>query len=157
MAFWPLTNSNFPTDRTFCQFHDLDTELDLHRIMSGFHGAFATACQQGKLTPPDTWFRPLFEGLHMLWLLRIVVADLHQFYDIDTDLDLYRITSGFHGVFATVVACYQGALTLPDTRFCPLFGGLTCAPIVYKDFSNLPCLYSTFYLEYPSVLSRFCS
>ena len=38
--FWPLTSySGFPTDQTVHQFHDLDTELDLHRITSGFHGA----------------------------------------------------------------------------------------------------------------------
>ena len=50
------------TDQTFHQFHDLYTELDLHRIMSGFHGAYATgvASQQGTLTLPDTWFRPPF-------------------------------------------------------------------------------------------------
>ena len=62
MTFWPLTNSEFPTDQTFHQFHDLYTELDLHRIMSGFHGAYATgvASQQGTLTLPDTWFRPPF-------------------------------------------------------------------------------------------------
>ena len=46
--------SDFQTNRTFHQFHDLDIELDLHRIMSSFHGAFAKglACQQGKLTLP---------------------------------------------------------------------------------------------------------
>ena len=95
--FWPLTNSDFPTDQTFHQFHDLYTELDLHRIMSGFHGAFATgvASQQGTLTLPDTWFRPSFWDLLMLQLLR-------------------------------------------------------------PNSSNLPCLYSTFHLEYPLVLSRFC-
>ena len=97
MTFWPLTNSDFPTDQTFHQFHDLYTELDLHRIMSGFHGAFATgvASQQGTLTLPDTWFRPSFWDLLMLQLLR-------------------------------------------------------------PNSSNLPCLYSTFHLEYPLVLSRFC-
>ena len=42
MTFWSLTNSDFPTDQTFHQFHDYYTELDLHRIMSGFHEAFAT-------------------------------------------------------------------------------------------------------------------
>ena len=96
MTFWPLTNSDFPTDQTFHQFHDLYTELDLHRIMSGFNGAFATgvASQQGTLTLPDTWFRPPFWDLLMLLLLR-------------------------------------------------------------PDSSNLPCLYSTFHLEYPLVLSRF--
>ena len=31
-----------------------------YRILSGFHGKFATgvACRQGTLTPPDTWSRP---------------------------------------------------------------------------------------------------
>ena len=97
MTFWPLTNSEFPTDQTFHQFHDLYTELVLHRIMSGFHGAFATgvASQQGTLTLPDTWFRPPFWDLLMLQLLR-------------------------------------------------------------PGSSSLPCLYSTFHLEYPLVLSRFC-
>ena len=93
----PLTNSDFPTDQTFHQFHDLYTELDLHRIMSGFHGAFATGVtsQQGTLTLPDTWFRPPFWDLLMLQLLR-------------------------------------------------------------PNSSILPCLYSTFHLEHPLVLSRFC-
>ena len=65
MTFWLLTNSDFPTNQTFHQFHDLDTDFDLHRITSGFHGAFATgvACQQGTLTLPDTWFRPPILGL----------------------------------------------------------------------------------------------
>ena len=97
MTFWPLTNTDFPTDQTFHKFHDLYTELDLLRIMSGFHGSFATgvASQQGTLTLPDTWFRPPFWDLLMLQLLR-------------------------------------------------------------PNSSNLPCLYSTFHLEYPLVLSRFC-
>ena len=97
MTFWPLTNSDYPTNQIFHQFHDLDTDFDLHRITSGFHGAFATdvACQQGTLTLPDTWFRPPFSDLLMLQLLR-------------------------------------------------------------PNSSNLPCLYSTFHLEYPLVLSRFC-
>ena len=97
MTFWPLTNSDFPTNQTFHQFHDLDTDFDLHRITSGFHGAFAmgVACQQGTLTLPDTWFRPPFWDLLLLQLLR-------------------------------------------------------------PNSSNLPCLYSIFHLEYPLVLSRFC-
>ena len=65
-AIWsnPLTNVTWHSD--------LYTELDLHRIMSGFHGAFATgvASQQGTLTLPDTWFRPPFWDLLMLQLLR---------------------------------------------------------------------------------------
>ena len=56
MTFWSLTNIDFSSDQTFHQFHDLDTEFDLHRIVGGFHGAFATgvACQQRTLTLPDT-------------------------------------------------------------------------------------------------------
>ena len=55
---WPLASySEVPTNQTFHQFHDLDTELTL---TSGFHGAFETdvACQQGTLNLPGTWFRP---------------------------------------------------------------------------------------------------
>ena len=95
---FPLTNSDHPTNKTFHNFHDLDTDFDLHRIASGFHGAFATgmACQQRTLTLPDTWFRPPFWDLQMPQLLR-------------------------------------------------------------PNSSNFPCLYSTFHLKYPLVLSRFCS
>ena len=32
MTFWSLTNSDLPTNQTFHQFHDLYTELDLHRL-----------------------------------------------------------------------------------------------------------------------------
>ena len=65
-----LDQQCFPTDQTFHQFHDLYTELDLHRIMSGFHVAFATdvASQQGTLTLPDTWFRPPLLDLLVLEL-----------------------------------------------------------------------------------------
>ena len=39
----------------------------------------------------------------------------------------------------------------------PLFWDLLMLQLLGSDFPNLPCLYSTFHLEYPSVLSRFCS
>ena len=45
------------------------------------------------------------------------------------------------------MACQQGKLTFPDMFVLQLFR---------LDFSNLPCLYSTFHLKFPSVLSRFC-
>ena len=86
--------------------------------MSGFHGAFVTgvACHRGTLTSPDTWFRPPFWRLAYALIAetRLVFPNLHRFYDIDTEPDLYRITTGFHGAFATGVACQQVALTLPD-------------------------------------------
>ena len=98
MTFWPLTSySDFPTDQTFNQFHDIDTALDLHRI-----------------------------------------------------------TSGFHGVFATGVASQQGKRTFPDTRFRPPFGDLLMLQLLTLVLPNLPYLFSTFRLEYPSVPSWFC-
>ena len=62
MVFWPLTSSDFLTDTIFHHFYDIDTKLDLHRIISGFHEAFATGleCQQATLTIPDTCSVPLF-------------------------------------------------------------------------------------------------
>ena len=66
------------------------------------------------------------------------------------------IMSGFHGAFATGVACQQGTLTLPDTWFRPPFWDLLMLQLLIPNSSNLPCLYSTFHLEYPLVLSRFC-
>ena len=71
MLYQGFTNSDLPTDQTFHQLNDLHTEFDLHRIMSGFHGSFATgvACQQGTLTLPFTWFRPHLWDLLVLQLL----------------------------------------------------------------------------------------
>ena len=63
----------------------------------------------------------------MLWLLRPVIQNLHQCYDLDTELDLHRIMSGFHGASATGVACQQGAFTLPDTWFRPPLGTDLCS------------------------------
>ena len=125
-------------------------------IMSGFHGSFATgvACQQGTLTTPDTWFRPLFGGLHVLWLLRPVSPTLHRLNDLPKLT--FTELRGFRGAFATGMACQQGALTLPDTWFRPPFWDLLVLQLLRPNSSNLPCLYSTFHLEYPLVLSRFC-
>ena len=64
--------------------------------------------------------------------------------------------SGFHWAFATGVACQQGTLTLPDTWFRPPLWDLLVIQLLRPDSSNLPCLYSTFHLEYLLVLSRFC-
>ena len=55
----------------------------------------------------------------------------------------------------TGVASQQGTLTLPDTWFRPPFWDLLMLQLLRPNSSNLPCLYSTFHLEYPLVLSRF--
>ena len=62
----------------------------------------------------------------------------------------------FHGAFATGVTSQQGTLTRPDTWFRPPFWDLLMLQLLRPNSSNLPCLYSTFHLEYPLVLSRFC-
>ena len=68
------------------------------------------------------------------------------------------IMSGFHGAFATGVACPSGHLVPSHhcgTCLCSKWD-LLVLQLLRPDSSNLPCLYSTFHLEYPLVLSWFC-
>ena len=81
---------------------------------------------------------------------------MNVFIFVKVKVDLHRIMSGFHGAFATGVASQQGMLTLPDTWFRPPFWDLLMLQLLRPNSSNLPCLNSTFHLEYPLVLSRFC-
>ena len=68
----------------------------------------------------------------------------------------YRILSGFHRTFATVVACWQGTLTPPDTWSRP-FGTYICSTCWDQSFfPNLSLFFLTMLFEYPSVLFRFC-
>ena len=80
----------------------------------------------------------------------------HQFHYY-TELDLHRIMSGFHGAFATGVASQQGTLTLPDTWFRPPFWDLPMLQLLRPNSLNLPCLYSTFHIEYPWYFLDFAS
>ena len=50
----------------------------------------------------------------------------------------------------------RGTLTLPDTWFRPPFWDLLMLRLLRPNSSKLPCLYFTFHLEYPLILSRFC-
>ena len=43
-----------------------------------------------------------------------------------------------------------------ETSYCPPFWDLLMLQLLRPNSSNLPCLCSTFHLEYPLVLSRFC-
>ena len=92
----------------------------------------------------------------MLWLLRPDSPNLHQCYDLDTKLDLYRITKGFHEASVTGVACQTGMLTLWTPGSVPPFWDLLMLQLLRPVFLNFPCLFSTFHFEYTSVLSRFC-
>ena len=117
--------------------------IPLLKIIKGFVSPY---CVLGKIYDwsfsKQNWFFPTNETFH-------------QFHDLDTNFDLHRITSGFHGALAKGVACQQGTLTLPDTWFRPPFWDLLMLQLLRPNSSNLPCLYSTFHLEYPLVLSRF--
>ena len=70
--------------------------------------------------------------------------------------DLFIFMPVFSFSLATGVACKQGTLTLPDTWFRPPFWDLLMLQLLRPNSSTLTCLYSTFHLEYPLVLSRFC-
>ena len=127
------------------------------------------------MTLPKITFWPIQKGSHRIQLIRpfwglhnllrpfpanfwtlSLDQTFHQFHDLYTELDLHRIMSGFHGAFATGVASQQGTLTLPDTWFHPPFWDLLMLQLLRPNSSNLPCLYSTFHLEFLLVLSRFC-
>ena len=81
---------------------------------------------------------------------------LREFQDFDTEVDLHRMTSSFNRYFATDVECQQGTPTLLDTWFRP-FLELALLQLLRPAFPTLWCLFSTFHIEYPSVLSQFCS
>ena len=83
-------------------------------------------------------------------------SDFHEFHNLDTKLDLHQVTSGFHGAFATDVECQQETLTLPDTSFRSPLWDLFILQLMRPVSPKLPCLFSTFHLEYPSIPPRFC-
>ena len=99
-----------PNQSDFPPIHDLDTDFDLHRITSGFYGAFATgvACQQGTLTLPDTWFRPPFWDLLMLQLLRPNswnLSCLYSTFHLEYPLVFSRFAFGISTFTINVMNC----------------------------------------------------
>ena len=139
--FWPLLIWTLLPNLTF------------YLIVQGFHRTYATgaACQQRTLTPPDTWSCPTL-GLACVLMSRPISPELV----LSPDFWISNTPRYFSFAFATDVACQQGTLTLPDTWFRPPLWDLLVLQLLRPDSSNLPCLYSTFHLEYPLVLSRFC-
>ena len=125
---------------------------------------FPVSWKQGYLVERSGSLRSIRGSYSAIWSLPLLTSysdfptdqAFHQFHDLNTELDLHRITSVFYGAFATGVACHQGTLTLPDNWFRPHFWDLFILQLLRPDFSNLPCLYSIFHLQYTSVLSRFC-
>ena len=99
-----LANIDFSTDQSFHQFNDLDTELDVNLIKSGSRGTIAMGtwviCQQGRLTLPDTWFRPPFWDLIVLQLLRPDFSTLSCLY---STFNLSRIPLGTFSILLWVM------------------------------------------------------
>ena len=95
-----------------------------------------------------------FGGLHVLRLLRPV----SRLY-IDFGLPKLTFTElrRFHGSLATGVwHASRERLPFPTPGSVPPLWDLHVLQSLRPDSSNLPCLYSTFNLEYPLILSRFC-
>ena len=82
--------------------------------------------------------------------------NFQQFHDRETKLDLHRIKSGFNGAFANGYGMPAGNAYPCGHLVPPPFGNLLMLQLLRPVLPNLPCLYSNFHLEYPSVLSRFC-
>ena len=160
LAIWslPLTNAKWHSDswpvivtsqpiRLSTNFMTLIPSLTFHelRVVSMEH--FQRACQQGTLTFPDIWFPPPFGDLLMLQLLR----KRRRSDPVLWQNPLYQQKK--------IRKPKSNTQTPPNTSITQrLRTDLGRSVWVTRpDFANLPCLYSTFHFDYPSVLSRFCS
>ena len=140
----------------------LCTELDLLPNLCGFHRTFATgvACRQGTLTPPDTWFCPIWD-LQKCSLVETTdtqsyitpVYDTFPWFDLLPTLTLL-LNIGFQRYLQRVWHADRGRLLLRTPGPVPL--GLAYVLLVETNpFPNLSLFYRTILFEYPSVLSRF--
>ena len=95
MTFLSLTNSDFPTNQTFHQFHDLDTELDLHRLwvvsMEHLQRVWHASRERLPLRTPGSV--PFFLGGGGLACALIVETSFPDSSPIKwpTEVDFYRI------------------------------------------------------------------
>ena len=157
--FWSLTNSDFPTNQTFHQFHDLDTELDLHWLwvvsMEHLQGAWHISRERLPLRTPgsslmgacicsDCWdqFSRLYTALHVMTVPNLTFTEIRE-------VSMEHLRRMWHASREHLPFWTPGSV--------PPLWDLLVLQLLRPDFSNLPCLYSTFHLEYPLVLSRFCS
>ena len=102
-------------------------------IMSGFHGAFAigVTCQQGTLTTPDTWFRPLLRGLACALIVETSFPDSSSI-KWPTKVDFYRIERFPWSI------CDRCGMSAGSGHLVPSpIVRLACAPIVETRFLEL--------------------
>ena len=97
-----------------------------------------------------------FDRVHQVLTSCQITTNSNHRFNLGTELDLHRLTSGFHRAFATGVARQQGTLTLPDTWFRPPVLGLVYASIVETKFSKLAVSFLDLLLRIPLGTFRFC-
>ena len=86
----------------------------------------------------------------------IGLGQISSFWSLYQSVTFYRPMRGFHGTFATGVACWQGTLTPPDTWSRPIWDlhmFYLLRPILFPNLYFFP----DFSLRTTKVLSRFCS
>ena len=152
MTFWSLTNSDFPTNRTFHHFIPsltfTDYEWFLWSICNGCGMPAGNAYHSGHLVPSPFWGACMCSDC---W---------DSFPDSSpikwpTEVDFYRIER-FPWSICDRCGMPAGS-AYPSGHLVPSpFWDLLMLQLLRPNYSNLPCLYSTFHLEYPLVLSRFC-
>ena len=137
MTFWSLTNSDFPTDQTFHQFHDLDTELDLHRlwVVSMEHLQRLWHASRERLPFRTPGSVPLFVGLACALIVENSFPDSLPI-KWPTEADVYR-TERFPWSICDRCGIPAGS-AYPSGHLVPSpIVGLACAPIVETRFLEL--------------------
>ena len=80
-------------------------------------------------------------------------SDFTPIHDLDTELDLHRITTGVHWTSRRV--WHENAY--PSGHLVSsLFGTCICSNGCWNQFSQTCRVFLTFHFEYPSVLTQFC-
>ena len=72
------------------------------------------------------WWQVSFKWHSYPWPVKVTSQPTFNQFSWPWRLGLHRITSDFHGAFATGVASQQGTLTLPDTWLRPPLGTCLC-------------------------------
>ena len=80
----------------------------------------------------------------------------HHFHDLDTELDLHRLCVVSMEHLQRMWHASRERLPFRTPCSVPQLWDLLVFQLLRPDSSNLSCFYSTFHLEYPLVLSKFC-
>ena len=109
---------------------------------------FVTSC---KITKNSTPIKDLFGSLTKY----TSIIYLFFFFRNLEELSKSVVRHKFHNNNRIIIYLFYFILFL-FSFFRPPFWDLLMLQLLRPNSSNLPCLYSTFHLEYPLVLSRFC-